>query len=380
MDIDVGQLVIVQPTPFCNIDCTYCYLPDRTNKSRMSDATLSGLFRRVFEESTDKRPISFVWHSGEPLALPIDYYRRAFAIAEKENEPFGRIYSHGIQTNATLLDSDWAAFLAEAGVSVCISLDGPAHVHDRVRVDRRGRGTHRQVMNGVRALQNVQLPFSVICVLTHASLAHADDLYDFFVGSGIRSIAFNVDEIEGPYKSSSFAKDGAIESYIQFHKTFLNRVEEDAHCLEIREYTRVLGVIAANRTSDFIEGTNRPFDVLSIDWKGNFSTFSPELLGTRDAHFSDFILGNVLETTFKSAESSDPFRTMNLDIQAGVEKCKKECEYWQFCGGGSPANKYFEAGSFRATETLFCRVHVKALVDSVLGHIESRFPQLPVDA
>jgi uncharacterized protein len=346
----------------------------------MSEATLSKLFRRVFEEATDKRPISFVWHSGEPLVLPIDYYRTAFAIAEEENKSFQRVYSHGMQTNATLLDSNWASFLSENSVSICVSLDGPAYVHDRVRVDRRGKGTHRDVMTGVRALQAAQLPFSVICVLTYASLAHADDLYDFFVDSGIRSIAFHIDEIEGPYKSSSFAKEGAIQSYFQFHRSFLDRVERGGHCLEVREYTRVFGVIAANRTSDFIEGTNRPFDVLSVDWKGNFSTFSPELLDTRDTKFSDFVIGNVCDTTFDLAKSSDPFLTMNQDIQTGVEMCKKQCEYWQFCGGGSPANKYFETGSFRVTETLFCRVHVKALVDSVLGHIESRIPQAPVDA
>jgi len=27
------QLLVIQPTPFCNIDCRYCYLPDRSNKA-----------------------------------------------------------------------------------------------------------------------------------------------------------------------------------------------------------------------------------------------------------------------------------------------------------------------------------------------------------
>ena len=26
------EMVIIQPTPFCNINCSYCYLPDRNNK------------------------------------------------------------------------------------------------------------------------------------------------------------------------------------------------------------------------------------------------------------------------------------------------------------------------------------------------------------
>jgi len=27
------ELLVVQPTPFCNIDCRYCYLPDRNSKA-----------------------------------------------------------------------------------------------------------------------------------------------------------------------------------------------------------------------------------------------------------------------------------------------------------------------------------------------------------
>ena len=32
------DLFILQPTPFCNLDCDYCYLPDRGNRARISEA------------------------------------------------------------------------------------------------------------------------------------------------------------------------------------------------------------------------------------------------------------------------------------------------------------------------------------------------------
>ena len=34
------RLLILQPTPFCNIACDYCYLPDRDSTARMSLATV----------------------------------------------------------------------------------------------------------------------------------------------------------------------------------------------------------------------------------------------------------------------------------------------------------------------------------------------------
>ena len=30
------DLLVIQPTPFCNIDCSYCYLPTRQSKERMA--------------------------------------------------------------------------------------------------------------------------------------------------------------------------------------------------------------------------------------------------------------------------------------------------------------------------------------------------------
>jgi sulfatase maturation enzyme AslB (radical SAM superfamily) len=39
------DLLVVQPTPFCNLDCSYCYLPDRANTRRMTLDTLEQVFR-----------------------------------------------------------------------------------------------------------------------------------------------------------------------------------------------------------------------------------------------------------------------------------------------------------------------------------------------
>src|SRR5260370_1420887 len=60
------QLLVVQPTPFCNIDCRYCYLPDRTNKAVVAEATLANLFSQVFASAWVRDGVPIVWHAGEP--------------------------------------------------------------------------------------------------------------------------------------------------------------------------------------------------------------------------------------------------------------------------------------------------------------------------
>ena len=34
------DLLVIQPTPFCNLDCDYCYLPQRSDTRKISPVTL----------------------------------------------------------------------------------------------------------------------------------------------------------------------------------------------------------------------------------------------------------------------------------------------------------------------------------------------------
>ena len=118
-----------------------------------------------------------------------------------------------------------------------------------------------------------------------------------------------------------------------------------------------------------------PFAILSVDYRGNFASFSPELLGLPSRHYGDFLLGNVFADSLESAARGPRFAAIHRDIVAGIERCRGECPYFALCGGGAPANKYFENGSFDSTETLFCRFYRKSLADVLLDKLAC--PPLP---
>src|SRR5260370_20774772 len=103
------QLLVIQPTPFCNIDCRYCYLPDRANKSVVADATLANLFSQVFASGWVRDGVTVVWHAGEPMVLPIDFYRRAFRLIDPLKPP-GFVVSHSFPTHRTLIHHSLCAF------------------------------------------------------------------------------------------------------------------------------------------------------------------------------------------------------------------------------------------------------------------------------
>src|SRR6478735_6828651 len=109
-------MVVLQPTAFCNIDCTYCYLPDRSNKHVMAQSTVTRLFSEVFASGW-AHDIIVLWHAGEPMAAPISFYREAFATIERLR-PASVVVKHSFQTNGTLVSDEWCRLFLECGVGI----------------------------------------------------------------------------------------------------------------------------------------------------------------------------------------------------------------------------------------------------------------------
>lgn len=364
------ELLILQPTPFCNLDCDYCYLPGRDDRSRMSDATLERSLARVFESRLLGDALTIVWHAGEPLVLPPTFYARAFAMAEAMRPPQLTLM-HSFQTNATLIDARWASFLGDRRVQVGVSLDGPRHLHDARRRTRSGRGTFDQTMRGVRVLQDAGIPFHVITVLSAASLREPEALFDFFVANGIRHVGFNYDEQEGVNARSSMHGAENEEAYRNFLRRFLSLARSvPPETLVVREFAGAFAEIVNPPRRSADNHQVEPFRILCVDANGQASTFSPELLGTRNARYGDFIIGNVHRDTLETMADSAVLLLMEREIAAGVRACRRDCGYFRFCGGGAPANKLFETGRFDTTETLYCRLTKKAVIDTVLEELE----------
>lgn len=360
-------LVVLQASPFCNIDCRYCYLPQRSDTARMSTAVLARIFEEVLSSRLTEDPIVFLWHLGEPLSLPLPYYQNAFALCAQINTRYGRTYSHSFQTNATLINADWINLIREHRVGVGVSVDGPAFIHDRQRINRAGHGTHAAVMRGITQLQEAGIGFSAITVLTSFTLNHVDELYRFYLDHHLLDIGFNIDEIEGSNANSSFADHAAPARYRQFLTTLLEKISQDDGALKVREFWTTLKSVASARERPF-NTLIEPLKMINFDHLGNFSTFCPELVAGVSAEYQDFRMGNILKGSLAAIYDNPVFQRVQREIQSGVERCEQSCAYWDLCGGGSPSNKFFETGRFDVSETLACRVHKKTVVDVLLDH------------
>jgi uncharacterized protein len=373
------RLLILQPTPFCNIDCDYCYLPDRTSRARMNLGTIRSAVRRLVDDALVGSALTVVWHAGEPLALPPAFYDEAIPAIQEVLKDSCEV-SHSIQTNATLIDDRWCALIKRYEIRVGVSVDGPAGLHDAHRKTRGGRGTHHLVVRGMRRLHEQGIEFHAIAVVTPTTFTQADAFLDFFETHGVREVCCNFDEAEGVHSESSLT--GHEAAHVEFLARLLARTSAPQAALRIRELTTAYGLVAdplPRYTWQGVEWPDNaqvlPFALVSVAHDGDFSTFSPELLGQPSREYGDFAFGNVAEGGYLASTRGERFNRVWNAIARGIRQCERECAYFGFCGGGSPVNKLYENGSLASGETLYCRTMVKRPFDTVLAHLESRMPQ-----
>lgn len=363
------RTIVLQPTPFCNINCRYCYLPQRDAKTVMPLQTVTTIFEKIFASGWSSPYLTIIWHAGEPLVLPPSYYQAAFEAIEALR-PAGLELRHSIQTNGMLIDQDWCDFIKKWHVGVGVSIDGPRELHDANRVTRAGKGTFDRTIAGIRLLRRENVPFHVITVLSEKSMSAPDELLDFYLSEGIDDVCFNVEESEGSYVSGLLTSGDPIESFRHFLDRFWTLSRKSSRIHFIREIDGMISRIFRPEQSCAENAQVEPFGMVNIDCHGNVSSFSPELLGYKSTTYNDYIVGNVLSDSLQDMLGSPAMQAMTRDITAGVEMCRKECDYFSVCGGGAPVNKLAENGSFASSRTAFCSLVQIVPTDLILHALD----------
>lgn len=173
--------------PICNLDCTYCFYLEKEKlyagerKWAMPDDVLEAYIAQYIQ-SQPGEVVTFAWQGGEPTLLGVDYFRRVVELQKKYAD--GRRIENALQTNGTLLDDDWCAFLVSNGFLVGLSIDGPREQHDIYRVDKKQQPTFDLVMRGLTCLKKHRVAFNTLTVVSRANSQRPLEVYRFLKSIG----------------------------------------------------------------------------------------------------------------------------------------------------------------------------------------------------
>lgn len=362
------RLLILQPTSFCNIDCSYCYVPNRSVKGLMPMEVLSRMLDRLVDEQMLSTRCSVVWHAGEPLSAGKQYLEQAFALVMEKLGHLTKVQLT-IQTNATLIDADWIALFRKYAVRVGVSLDGPKWLHDLHRKDRRGRGSFDATLRGLRLLQQDDIANYVLAVVTRPTLNVAREFYEFFASIGVDDLGLIPEEVDGVNLNSSLEGENILARFQAFVDELHAAYLEGERKPEIREFR---GVREALFYVDPIDSTRNnkttAYNILTVAQNGDYTSFSPELLGMHGKNGYDYTFGNAMTDPLRASTQTEKFRRFYSGFMAGVRLCEAGCPWFALCGGGLPSNKLAETGTLAVAETMSCQLHLQVFADTVLHY------------
>lgn len=170
----------------CNLACNYCYYLEKgklyPGQAPLSEELLETFIRQYIEAQTMPE-VLFTWHGGEPLLLPLSFYRKALELQQRYAR--GRQIDNCLQTNGTLLTDEWCEFLRENRFLVGISIDGPQTYHDAYRCR-----SFDKVMRGIRLLQKHHVEWNAMATVNHLNADHPVEFYRFFKEIGCQYLQF----------------------------------------------------------------------------------------------------------------------------------------------------------------------------------------------
>lgn len=326
---------VIKPTHICNLDCTYCYNDD-VREPIMQEEVLERTIAQTFayvRARHSSRLLSFIWHGGEPMVAGLPFYRKVVELQRRHGG--GTRYDNSLQTNGILLDAKWLEFLKLEGFSLSISIDGPQDLHDRFRVDHRGRGSYQRVARAIERAREAGVPLGLCVVISRANIDRVEEIYDFVAQL---HLPFNII----PLNRSGAARENYDEvgldaeeygdAWIQMYDRWFDAEGDDyVYCSDFVFKTRA---IIAGRPADCI-GLEQCSDTnIAVDPVGDVFPCAT-LSGGTETRYGN-LMDQDLDAILDSPVGQD-FRNRETDPQCST------CRWQHVCHGGclARARKFF---------------------------------------
>jgi uncharacterized protein len=338
--------VILKVASLCNLNCSYCYVynaRDKTYLTRPPQLT-EDLARTVLGRIRDycsARPqhrMSICLHGGEPLLLGKDRFRELVELIRLELGT--QLGSLTVQTNAVLLDREWAQLLRELHVSVSVSLDGAPEANDSARVDHRGRGTYAKTAAGIQHLMNEGVHVSVLCVIRPGVSGAA--AYRHLRSLGITDMDFLLPDASHDDWHDRFGKFGKTPAADYLIPALDAWLAEDNPDITVRFFSGIFRMILGDSCeTDAFGGGPMPYLVVETDG----SIQANDALRVCEESLPETGL-NVWTDDLDSLERARP---LTRDLIAGrieIPDACRTCPERSTCGGGYMPHRYSRERGF----------------------------------
>ncbi len=343
--------VYFNPTERCNMNCSYCYIPEeiRGNGASMDPdrlcwalESLSGYFRQVLPEGA--RP-QLIFHGSEPMMAKDAVFRGI--------EAFSGEFDFGIQTNGTLFRESDLAFLQDHEVGIGLSLDAPEQdIAAKNRKNWAGEGTFQSVLGVIRQLESYPA-FNVITTVTKDNVHSLPQMVDFHLEHGVEVCMFNPVRCtnRGGFRDKP-DDDVLLEKMTQALDRALENYERTGKKLVVANFANILaGILGPTSRRLMCDispcGGGRCF--FAVGAHGDIFPCS-EFVG-----MGEFSGGNLFRDNIADVLESAPIQSVTGRVVENFSPCST-CAVRHFCGAPCPAEVYGLYGDLNSPAP-YCRFY-----------------------
>lgn len=354
----ITSLLIKPASAVCNLDCSYCFYLDRDADPYKAlparRMTLDTLERLVdtwlfysYPEST------FAFQGGEPTLAGLRFFEKLVEFQQQYGRN-GQSVSNALQTNATLLDDNWARLFKQYNWLLGVSIDGAEEVNDLYRYNKEGRGTWKRVIQSIETLQKHNVEFNCLCVLSQANVGKPRELYRFYKSLGVDNVQFiPLAEFDGQGNALPFTI--TAEQYGRFLCEIFDLWWPDRRKFRIRFFDNTAEALAGMKPGTCTMHETCDSYVV-VEYNG-------------DVYPCDFFveggwkIGNMMLDSWSEIARKQRRRSFALKKTIAHAECQV-CEYQSICHGGCPKFRHGPKGQFEDLD-YFCSAYKMIFAKSV---------------
>ena len=337
--------IMIKPAgSLCNLRCRYCYYLDKADiyggkEPRMTYEMLE-TFIREYIAANDVPEVVFNWHGGEPLLMGLDFYRKALELQRKYAA--GKKINNTLQTNGTLVSSEWARFFRENEFLIGVSLDGPKDVHDRYRTGKGGGSTFDRVVKGMSELYKAGVQYNVMATVNRQCEGRGLEIYQFLKSVGTRFIQFMpvLEHVKDGRIVSPDVEGTRIAPWSVSAEGF-GRFLCDIFDYWVRHDVGRVFVNQFDSTLALWCGVQPGICTFAETCGGNtVIEHNGDLYPCDHFVYEDYRIGNVLETDLRTLMASEKQIRFGIDKRNGLPKKCVTCRWYFACHGECPKHRF----------------------------------------
>ena len=353
-----NQIIVVKPTNRCNLSCKYCYDQSKGHLEDMSIETLYNTTNKFGGYFKD-RNLRFLWHGGEPLLVGRPFYEKALSFQRKFSDKVD--IHNSIQTNLTCLTEDFADFIIENRFSLSFSLDGPILINNQTRVYEDGRGSYKEVEEGISILKKKGIKPRALLVLTKKNKESLPEIYNFFKDN---NIPFKVHALvySGRAKNQkdlSLSPKEHADSLVKLFDIWFN---DNEFKIKVDPLYQFIGNLTTNTSIDCYLSENCQDNFISVASNGDVYPC------WRFDGLTDFKYGNINRDSLDKILDSPVRRELLTRRSKNLEECCN-CSFGNICNSGCMNNAYNNGDIM--DKDIYCESYKK-----VYQHINSHLSKI----